>query len=363
MRLIKSAARAASAVAAALLAAGCAGAGPTPPTPMPPTTLTLNAAADYGAGFDGSYFDGSIDEVIGADGMAADGFADANYVQLRRRDDIPPVYAPQFVAAADADLPDDALIIGLAVNGAARAYPLGILYRRELVNDVVGGVPVLVSWCPLCYTALAHDRRHNDGAPASAFGNQGALYLGAMTWYDHDTGSVWSQPLGSAIAGPLAGATLRLLPASLAEWGRWRAAYPDTLVLTPADDGAAAQQYRGRRPGEGQVVGVAIGEAARAAEAREARRRRIPTGELNAILRRAVREHSPPVMHSRRLKLRYATQPSVDPPGFVVFVNDPKLLHFSYRRYLERRLREARDFEGTAIRLTFRASSAEEAPA
>ena len=97
-----------------------------------------------------------------------------------------------------------------------------------------------------------------------------------------------------------------------------------------------------------------------AAEAREARRRRIPTGELNGIFKRALRDHSPPVVHSRRLKIRFVTQPSVDPPTFVVFVNDPKLLHFSYRRFLERRLREAHDFEGTAIRFIFRGSSDEE---
>lgn len=109
---------------------------------------------------------------------------------------------------------------------------------------------------------------------------------------------------------------------------------------------------------EGKGLGDLL---ALAVEAREARRRRIPTGELNAVLRKAVREHSPPVVRNRRLKLRYATQPSVDPPAFIVFVNDPKLLHFSYRRYLERRLREACDFEGTAIRLVFRASKAEEA--
>ncbi len=96
-----------------------------------------------------------------------------------------------------------------------------------------------------------------------------------------------------------------------------------------------------------------------AVEAREARRRRIPTGELNGIFKRALRDHSPPVIHSRRLKIRFATQPSVDPPTFVVFVNDPKLLHFSYRRFLERRLREAHDFEGTAIRFIFRGSSDE----
>ncbi len=110
--------------------------------------------------------------------------------------------------------------------------------------------------------------------------------------------------------------------------------------------------------------GVGLSELLRlAAAAREARRRRIPTGELNAIFRRAVREHAPPVIHSRRLKIRFVTQPSVDPPTFIVFVNDPKLLHFSYRRYLERCLREARDFEGTATRFAFRSSNKEDEPA
>ena len=230
--------------AAALLATGCGGAGGRLPGP----------AAEYGAEFAGSY-----DEVIGADGNTAANFVDADYTQLRRRDDIPPIYAPELAAASDANLPDDAPVIGLAVNGMARAYPVGILYRREMVNDIVGGVPALVSWCPLCYTALAHDRRR-DGA-ALVFGNQGALYKGGMTWYDHATGSVWSQPLGSAIAGPLAGAELPLLPSQLTTWGKWRAAYPETLALV---DAAAAQPYRGRRPGAGHIVGVSVGGAARA---------------------------------------------------------------------------------------------------
>ena len=99
-----------------------------------------------------------------------------------------------------------------------------------------------------------------------------------------------------------------------------------------------------------------------AAEAREARRRRVTTGELNGIFRRALRDHAPPVIHSKRLKIRFATQPSVDPPLFVLFVNDPKLVHFSYRRYLERCLREAHDFEGTAIRLAFRGGNEEGEP-
>jgi GTP-binding protein len=94
-----------------------------------------------------------------------------------------------------------------------------------------------------------------------------------------------------------------------------------------------------------------------ASEAREARRRRLSTPELNAVLGRALREHVPPLVRNRRLKLYYATQAGVDPPTFVLFVNDPALVHFSYRRYLERAIREAADFEGTPIRLVLRARS------
>jgi GTP-binding protein len=94
-----------------------------------------------------------------------------------------------------------------------------------------------------------------------------------------------------------------------------------------------------------------------AQQARESRRRRLSTAELNAILNRAIREHVPPLVHNKRFKLLYATQAGIDPPSFILFVNDPKLVHFSYRRYLERSIREAADFEGTAIKLVFRARS------
>ena len=99
------------------------------------------------------------------------------------------------------------------------------------------------------------------------------------------------------------------------------------------------------------------GLLAMAATAREARRRRIPTPELNALLSRALRDHVPPLVRNKRFKLFYATQASIDPPTFVLFVNDPALVHFSYQRYLERSIRKAYDFEGTAIKLVFRARS------
>ena len=236
-----------------------------PPAQTPPTP-TEYADADSHAG----RFVGAYDEIIGADGRAGPGFSDADYVQLLRPDDIPPIYAPQFVAASDANLPDDELVIGLAVNGDARAYPAGILYTREMVNDVVGGAPVLVTWCPRCYTALVH-RRPVDGIAAgtadtasetaAVFGNQGALYHGAMTWYDHDTGSVWSQPLGMAIAGPAAGRVLPLLSSQLTTWKEWRTAHPDTLALVV---GEPAPPFRGRRPGPEHIVGVVVGDAAAA---------------------------------------------------------------------------------------------------
>jgi len=92
-------------------------------------------------------------------------------------------------------------------------------------------------------------------------------------------------------------------------------------------------------------------------DAREARRRRLSTAELNSVLNKAVREHVPPLVQNKRFKLFYATQAGVDPPSFILFVNDPKLVHFSYRRYLERCIREAHDFEGTSIKLVFRARS------
>jgi GTP-binding protein len=89
-------------------------------------------------------------------------------------------------------------------------------------------------------------------------------------------------------------------------------------------------------------------------EVADARRKRIPTAELNQIVREAYDRISPPTRGGRPLRLYYATQVSISPPTFVIFVNDPNLVHFSYERYLENRIREAVDFPGTPIRILFR---------
>ncbi|MEX2373944.1 MAG: ribosome biogenesis GTPase Der, partial [Dehalococcoidia bacterium] len=89
----------------------------------------------------------------------------------------------------------------------------------------------------------------------------------------------------------------------------------------------------------------------------EVRRRRVQTSELNKVVHKAMAEHGPPTVRHRKLKVMYVTQAEVSPPTFVFFVNDPELVHFSYLRFLENRIREAFDFEGTAIRLVFRRRS------
>ncbi|HUX76373.1 MAG TPA: ribosome biogenesis GTPase Der [Anaerolineae bacterium] len=87
---------------------------------------------------------------------------------------------------------------------------------------------------------------------------------------------------------------------------------------------------------------------------REARFRRISTGDLNRLVQNALARHAPPSKRGKRLKIYYVSQPGVDPPTFVFHVNDPDLVHFSYERYLENRLREAYEFPGTPLRLIFR---------
>jgi len=86
----------------------------------------------------------------------------------------------------------------------------------------------------------------------------------------------------------------------------------------------------------------------------ESRFLRIPTSELNRLVQNALARHSPPSKWGKRLKIYYASQPSVDPPTFVFHVNDTSLVHFGYERYLENRLREAYEFSGTPLKLVFK---------
>ena len=89
-------------------------------------------------------------------------------------------------------------------------------------------------------------------------------------------------------------------------------------------------------------------------EVHENSTRRITTGTLNEIIQKAILSQEPPTKKGKKLKIMYATQAETNPPTFVIFVNDATLVHFSYERFLENRLRDAVNFEGTPIKLVFK---------
>ncbi len=97
-----------------------------------------------------------------------------------------------------------------------------------------------------------HDRRLNG--ETLTFGNQGALFMSAMTWWDHETESIWSQPWGSAIGGDLEGESLTLLPAEVVPWSTWLASHPDTTVLADERGRDATIYYPAVQPRDGFVI-------------------------------------------------------------------------------------------------------------
>jgi hypothetical protein len=96
------------------------------------------------------------------------------------------------------------------------------------------------------------------------FGNQGGLFMNAMTWWDHATESVWSQPWGRAIAGTLKGTELELLSSELVPWGTWRERHPHTLALETDVPGMEGRNYHLEVFYDGFVIGVALGDHATA---------------------------------------------------------------------------------------------------
>jgi len=147
------------------------------------------------------------------------------------KDGIPAIDDPRMVAvAAAAALPEAEPVMVLELPGeAARAWPIRYLMWHEIVNDVVGGVPVAVTFCPLCNTGMVFDRRL-DGQVLS-FGVSGKLRHSDMVMYDRETESWWQQALGKAIVGELTGKRLQQLPAWMEAWGTYRARNPRGLVM------------------------------------------------------------------------------------------------------------------------------------
>ena len=148
------------------------------------------------------------------------------------KDGIPAIDDPSFVAVEGADfLEDREPVIELVVNGDARAYPIQILIWHEIVNDVVGGVPVSVTFCPLCNTAIAFDRRVEE--QTLEFGTTGNLRNSDLVMYDRETESWWQQFGGEALVGDLTGAKLEQLPSRIVAWADFRREHAGGRVLSP----------------------------------------------------------------------------------------------------------------------------------
>ena len=136
------------------------------------------------------------------------------------RDGIPPIDNPKFLPVSEATgLADTEPVIGLVIGGEAKAYPLRILIWHEIANDTVGGVPVAVTFCPLCNAAMVFDRRVDAGCWISA--PRACCAIPTSIMYDRQTESWWQQFLGEAIVGELTGTVLKVLPSRLESWAQF----------------------------------------------------------------------------------------------------------------------------------------------
>ena len=152
------------------------------------------------------------------------------------KDGIPSIDKPIFKPVPEIDdLRDNEPVIGLTVNGETRAYPIRILMWHEIVNDTIGGVPVSVTFCPLCNAAMVFDRRL-DGQVLD-FGTTGKLRKSDLVMYDRQTERWWQQFLGEGIVGKMTGKRLKVLPARLESWAKFKARAPEAMVQVPNDPG------------------------------------------------------------------------------------------------------------------------------
>jgi hypothetical protein len=159
------------------------------------------------------------------------------------KDGIPALTNPKFSkASTETRIGDTEPVITVEINGDIRAYPVRYLTWHEIANDTVGGVPVAVTFCPLCNSGITFDRRVPQGT--LTFGVSGKLRNSDMVMYDRETESWWQQAVGEAIVGDLLGTELKQLPTWMESWAEFVARNPEGLVMEEPD---FSRQY-GRNP-------------------------------------------------------------------------------------------------------------------
>ncbi len=195
-------------------------------------------------------------------------------------DGIPPIDDPQFesIAAGDEWLADVQPVIALAVGEEAKAYPLAILTRHEIANDEIAGMPVAVTFCPLCNAAIVFNRQVEG--QVLRFGVSGNLRNSDLIMWDNKTLSGWQQFTGEALVGQLTGTRLEIVPAQLVAWKDFKAAYPEGQVLSTGGRSYGSNPYAGydssgqpflfgeapdpRLPATQRVLGYFSGDTAKA---------------------------------------------------------------------------------------------------
>ena len=225
-------------VAAALVLSACGGA--EPPIPALPTPQVVTG----GEGPTG-------DLAYVSDGWATDwSTRTIDLDELRIgiqvipiRDRIPPIDNPEFAPASEAGWSDPEPGLLLVVGDTARFYPLAMLIVHEIVNDEIDGRPVLVTYCPLCNSALVFDPVVNG--QRLRFGTSGLLRNSDLVMWDDATESLWQQIGGEGLVGAFAGHRLEVIPSAIVSWSDFKAGYPDGGVLAPP--GRPASSY-GRNP-------------------------------------------------------------------------------------------------------------------
>jgi hypothetical protein len=148
------------------------------------------------------------------------------------KDGIPALKDPQFVSISEADAwlkPVEPVIL-VQVGDDAKAYPIQIVIWHEIANDTVGGEPLVVTFCPLCNTAIAFKRTVNG--QVLDFGTTGRLRYSNLIMYDRQTETWWQQATGEAVAGELTGAQLEFYPATIISWQDFKTSHPDGKVLS-----------------------------------------------------------------------------------------------------------------------------------
>jgi len=146
------------------------------------------------------------------------------------KDGIPALTDPHFTTAKqDKWLEDDDRVVGVSLNGVAKAYPVRILNYHEVINDDFDGMRVAITYSPLCGSVMVY--RTETAGQNWEMAISGLLYNNNALYFDRETESLWSQTMGRAVAGPVAGQSLDLLPATLTSWSEWKTRHDETLLL------------------------------------------------------------------------------------------------------------------------------------